>query len=161
MQAKGGMLGIGLGPIPWHSLRSARCFAPSCDSPPDCHRANRGSHPLLSPPNANGPPRGEPSSFGGQGRNRTTDTRIFNVGCVPSGMFQAIPNLLISIENPPTFCPAQFSDLPALCVVFDAGLHRNYTDSDRSSGRTVKVPPTSHRRRTPLSSDKARSISGV
>ena len=41
--AKGGMLGIGLGPIPRHSLRSARCFAPSCDSPPDCHRANRGS----------------------------------------------------------------------------------------------------------------------
>jgi hypothetical protein len=36
---------------------------------------------------------------GGLGRNRTTDTRIFNVGCWRSHRFPHVPKLLIQREE--------------------------------------------------------------
>lgn len=70
---------------------------------------------------------------GGLGQNRTADTRIFNVGGVRSRRFLIVPNLLILWGESPVERPAQFPRLPVFCVVFRAGLHRNYTGSTRSS----------------------------
>ena len=60
------------------------------------------------------------------GRNRTTDTRTFNVGCLRSRRFLTVPKLLILWDESPITHLEQFPRLPAICVVFDAGLHRNY-----------------------------------
>ena len=59
------------------SLRGSD-FVAICERPPDSHRANQiaGSH---QPSNTGRKrPHLGPFAFGGQGRNRTTDTRIFS-----------------------------------------------------------------------------------
>ena len=67
---------------------------------------------------------------GGLERNRTTDTRIFNVGCLRSRRFLDDPMSLTLQEESPTSRLVLFPRCPAICVVFLAGLHRNYTRAD-------------------------------
>ena len=66
---------------------------------------------------------------GALARNRTTDTRIFNVGCLRSRRFSDVPKSLILQRVRPAPRLVPFPRQPAFCVVFFAGLHGNYTSA--------------------------------
>ncbi len=74
--------------------------------------------------------RDEDGAIGGQGRNRTVDTRIFSLAECMFAAFSIVSKTLIFTNSQGCKRHLTVSNVVWLCVVFQSGLHRNYTSVD-------------------------------